>query len=103
MSKYNQDNKNIRVISKRSIKHSRLIKYGFYNIDSEIITISYNSKINSEIKFTADKNKWQTITRLLLNELEQYEIDDSETRLLSKKFLNDNKDKILADYSNTRK
>ena len=54
--------------------------------------------INSEIKFTVDKNKWHNNYKLLLNELEQYGDIDNETQLLFKKFLNDNQDKILADY-----
>ena len=58
-----QDNKNIPLYQSKSIEDSRLIKYGFYNMDTENITIFVDSKVDSEIKFTADKNKWQTITR----------------------------------------
>ena len=94
----NQNNQNIELYQSDVIKESGLINYGFYNIDTEIITISYNHAINSEIKFTADKKKWTNNHKLLFDELEQYGVRDNETQLLSKKFLNDNESKILADY-----
>jgi hypothetical protein len=97
----NQNNKNIELYQSDAIKNSRLINYGFYNIDTKLITISYNHTINSEIKFTADKKKWTNNHKLLFDELDQYGVSDNETRLLSKKFLNDNESKILTDYSSS--
>ena len=95
------NDKNIELYQSDAVKNSGLIKYGFYNIDTENISISFNHTINSDVKFTADKSKWQNNYKLLLNEIEPYGIhDDNETKLLLKKFLNDNEDKILADYSN---
>jgi hypothetical protein len=94
----NINDKNIKLYQSKAVKDSRLINFGFYNIDSEIITISYNHTINSEIKFTADKKKWTNNHKLLLDELEQYGVSDSETQLLSKRFLNDNESKINFDY-----
>ena len=83
------NDKNIELIQSDIIKQSGLIKYGFYNIDTANITIWVNHTINSEIKFTADKDKWQNNYKLLLNEIEPYDIKD-ESKLLLKKFLNDN-------------
>ena len=99
----NQNNKNIELYQSDVIQNSGLIKYGYYNIDTENITIFFNHTINSEIIFTADKNKWTNNHKLLLYELEQYGVRDSDNQLLAKKFLNDNETKILADYSNVSK
>ena len=95
----NQNNQNIELYQKDAVKESGLINYGFYNIDTEIITISYNHAINSEIKFTIDKKKWTNNHKILFDELEQYGVRDNETQLLSKKFLNDNEGKINAEYN----
>jgi hypothetical protein len=94
----NNNDKNINLYQSNAIKDSGLIKYGFYNINTENITISFNHTINSDIKFTADKSKWQNNYKLLLNEIEPYGIKDNETKLLLKKFLNDNESKINFDY-----
>ena len=90
------NDKNSELYQSDIIKQSGLIKYGFYNIDTANITIWVNHTINSEIKFTADKDKWQNNYKLLLNEIEPYGIHDNETKLLFKKFLNDNEGKINA-------
>ena len=95
------NNRNIELTQSEAVKNSGLIKYGFYNIDTEIITIFINHNINSEFKFTKDKNKWQKNYELLLNEIEPYYgILDDDSKLILKKFLNDNEDKINADYTN---
>ena len=92
------DKKIIDLKQSLKVRESGLIKNGFYNIDTENITISLNSTINSDIKFTVDKKKWQNNHKLLLDEVEQYGIHDNATQLLFKKFLNDNESKILTDY-----
>jgi hypothetical protein len=84
------------------IKQSGLIKNGFYNIDTKNISISFNHAINEDIKFTAE-NKWQNNHKLLLEEAELYGINDPESKLLLKIFLNDNEAVISADYKNNNK
>jgi hypothetical protein len=67
----NNTNRYIELDQSDAIKNSGLIKYGFYNIDTENIALFVNHNINSEIKFTVDKNKWQNNHKLLKDELEE--------------------------------
>ena len=102
MSNNNNQNYNNRIIElyqSDKVERSGLIKHGFYNIDTKNITISLNHAINSHIKFTVDKDKWQNNHKLLKNELEQYGIHDDEQQLLFKKFLNDNESILLTNYN----
>jgi hypothetical protein len=99
-SEENINNKNIELHQSGAVKDSGLIKYGYYNIDTENITVFFNHTINSEIKFTIDKNKWQNNYKLLLNEIESYGgINNDKTKLLLKEFLNYNESKINAKYT----
>jgi hypothetical protein len=54
----NIKDKNIKLHQSDAVNDSGLIKYGYYNIDTKNIKLFFNSKINSEIKFTVDNNRW---------------------------------------------
>ena len=92
----NKNNSNIYYFNiPKDVKQTGLFKYAIFDPNTEIIEIFVNHKVNGPIAWTFVHKKWTSNFDLFWKEMNDYGINDLESKLLCRRLLNANEKKIL--------